>query len=160
MKTVKLVGVLTICAILVSCAGMTFQKTLADKDRIFTRIIVHDLTKEKSFERIDAWVAKNYKNAQKVIQLREKEDGAIVLKPVVSWVFGMTQPCRSTYTVSIKTKDNRTKLTCELGYTTGTCAGPYPTVPAMPTIKAEFQSVFSGIKKSLTAKSTALDDDF
>ncbi len=160
MEKVKLVGVLALFALLMSCAGVTFQKTLADKDRVFTRIIVHDLTKEKSFERIDAWVAKTYNNAQKVIQLREKEDGAIVLKPVVSWIFGMTEKCRSTYTVSIKTKDNRTKLTIELGKTTGSCYGPYPTVPAMPTIRAEFNGIFAGIKKSLTSKNAALDDDF
>ena len=158
MRKIFIIGMISL--LLMSCASVTFQKNLSKRDKVYTYIIDHALSKEKSFERIDSWIAKNYKNAQKVIQLREKSDGAIVLKPVVSWIFGMTETCYSSYTLSIKTKDKKSRLVFELGTTTGSCYGPYPTVPAMESIKSEFEEIYLGIKKNLTMKNTALDDNF
>jgi hypothetical protein len=158
MRKIFIIGMISL--LFMSCASVTFQKNLSKRDKVYTYIIDHTLSKEKSFERIDSWIAQNYKNAQKVIQLREKSDGAIVLKPVVSWIFGTTVICYSSYTLSIKTKDKKSRLVFELGTTTGSCYGPYPTVPAMESIKSEFEGIYLGIKKNLTMKNTALDDNF
>lgn len=139
-----------------------FQQSLQKEERTRTFVIRHSLDKSTSWHRIDTWIASNYNDSTEVIRLREREEGAFVVRALLPWAFDplRTTICHSNYLLSIKTKDMKTRLVFELEPTNGLpCRGPFPPKEKMDDIYKEFALIKVGIEDALTM-GTHLSEEF
>jgi hypothetical protein len=87
----------------------------SDKPIEFSKVIYTDsVGKEKIFVSINDWFASNFKSANDVIQMSDKEAGVIVGKGALSYSYGKMSYIGYdgfiTYTIKVYIKDNRFKL--------------------------------------------------
>lgn len=116
--------ILTTLLLLASLAGFCKSKktTTLPYDSVNNRfildtvLIAEGLSKDKIHSLVNEWIALNYRSANDVIQMNDKEAGTIIAKgtyPNILWgpVIGGTM--NVVHTLTIKIKDGRIKITIE-----------------------------------------------
>jgi hypothetical protein len=147
--------------LLVGCAGSSIRMSYEPNEQHHEYTIDHGLTKDEAFKRAMNWVAVNYVSANDVIQLKDKETGVIVVKAVAPFVV-ITSTRYVNYTMQIKVKDNKSKITFDLAGLTGG-GGFYeqpnyaPPRDAMPSIIGGFVTTKNALTSAWTS-ATAADD--
>jgi hypothetical protein len=132
------------------CAETEYRRSIPSEEKIYSLIIEHDKLKDESYRIIKEWIALNYKSASSVIQLDDKENGIIVLKPVILYLVLNTRTIYQPYNLTIKTKDNKTKLNLEL--LPDNYAETYPPLVKMVEIQNKVNNIFATIKDALIQK--------
>lgn len=102
--------------IFAGCSGYQFI-TLDEGKKEY--IETHLLTKDKAYNATLEWCAKTFNNANDVIQLRDKENGTIIMQAMSSYYFDILKSVLITYRYSleIKLKDNKIKMVFTTGQT-------------------------------------------
>lgn len=137
----KGIMVLLLGLILAGCS----MEQLSKKDLTVSFVEEHSFSKDVSYTKILEWLAKNYTAPKEVIQLQNKEDGTIIGKGTgkykPEWDL-LSLPRNFYYTLSIKTKDNKTKFEFLFNKNNN---GDYP--PARDN--EQFLLYFTNIKNSI-----------
>lgn len=105
----KKVLLLTALIMITGCASYV---EITNQERTLEFIEEHNLTKEKSYDIVFEWIAKNFVSANDVVQLKDKENGNIIVQAVGSYPYDVlkTLIMNYNYTLSIKTRDNKIKF--------------------------------------------------
>ena len=64
---------------IISCAGTVPQQELSPDQHFVEYIIDYKHKQDVAFSKVSEWLAANYKDASKVIQLKDKENGLFVI---------------------------------------------------------------------------------
>jgi hypothetical protein len=106
---------------LVILAGcMTFPKfrhSLDPDEKQLIYIDEHNKSKSDAFVAAHAWIAKNFRSAQDVIQMQDKDAGVIVVKAAFAYSYKIEDPFMTmplsgllNYTLSLQVKDQKMKI--------------------------------------------------
>ena len=88
-------------------------------------IISHNKTKSLAYSIAENWIAKNYKSANTIIQQRDRENGVLVVRAITPFSvanFNFDQNYVY-YTMEVRVKDNKSKISFDLGGVTGPSGG-------------------------------------
>jgi hypothetical protein len=116
----------------------------------------HNLTKDKAFDICIEWIAVNFRSANTVVQLKDKESGKIVVQAVGSYYYDILKAVliNYNYTMNITIKDQKIKFE----FTThGTDNAPHPQVGDLPKILSDYEQIKNDI---LAALKNLKKDDF
>ena len=134
---------------LIGCASSSVRHNLNPGEGYYESTDEHAKTQNEAFVAAMEWIATHYNDADKVIQMSDKDAGIIVAKGM-SQISVFTQPVYFGYTLKIKFKENKVKFE----FTTGTNHnGYYPPADSMDDLKKEY----SAIKISIMNKVNSSD---
>ncbi len=139
--------ILVLCH-LIGCATAT-RISIDAEEAFYEYEINHPMSKDDAFDRIEVWIAENYNNANEVTQLKRKETGTFILKPIVRYKaggsLGADQYARYTFKMDIQ--DEKAYLGFELGPEIST--GTYAPISEIPKIRANFETIRDGIAAAI-----------
>jgi len=109
----KLIILKFLClVILINCVPPEKIVKVHPEERIFQKVIVHEFSKNDSFELISQWLAESYITTEIYTDYINKEKGKIIGSLVLPAKKGeLKTPVKMIYT--IETKDNRFRLTAK-----------------------------------------------
>ena len=147
--------------LLVSCAS-TIRSGYGPNENHYEYIIVHNKLKNDAYAIAENWVAKNYNSANDVVQQKDKDNGVLVIKAIAPFSI-MIYTRYVHYTMEIRVKDNKSKISFDLG---GLAGGgefheqPEMTPPAdqMPIIVGQFTKIKDQLEKEWNKEKTATSD--
>ena len=143
----KKLSVLFIVLLLTSCTGYQY---ITEQERYLTVIEEHPMAKDKAYDVTIEWIATKFRSANTVVQLKEKENGKIILQAVDSYYFDIlkTVLVDYNYTLSIKIIDNKIKYEFTINNVVGK-GGGFPQKGDLPKILANFKATHTAITNAL-----------
>jgi len=80
-------------------------------------IIEHSKTKAEAYSLAENWIAKQYTSANTVVQQRDRGSGVIVIRAMIPFSVGNLNYSQSYvyYTMEIRVKNNKSKISFDLG---------------------------------------------
>lgn len=119
----KLLTLIATLLVAGSCAAQDFSRLIKSEKTglvTITKIVEIDgQSKEDIYGKAKLWISKTYNNAQKVIQLDDKDGGVIVIKGIFE-----VSPAYVHYTFTIKIKDGKMKLDTDNIYSDSSSNNP------------------------------------
>ena len=111
---------------------------------------IETLSKDKSqiFEAVEEWIIVNATDANRIIQLRDKESGKIIVKAVTKVTVGLTK-LPMNYILIIRMSDNKIEFNYEIGEMASYYGG-YPPASSIDEIKNEFILIKDSILNKIT----------
>jgi hypothetical protein len=139
---------LIVAATFLGCASAT-RLSIEPSEAIYDYSIDHKLSKDEAFDRVEVWIAENYNDANKVTQLKKKESGSVVLKPIIHYKAGgsLGADQYAKYTLRINVREARVDLHFELGQEV--TMGTWAPKNEIPRIRANFQGIAAGIARAV-----------
>ncbi len=148
-----------ICLI-IGCAGTSPQKQLPPGEMEIRHTVNHKLGKDASFDLVLEWLATTYRDASKVIQVKNKEKGSFVIRALMSVPMAGLE-INVSYTIKIRLKDQRSLIVFETGLIEQPDApyynGKYPPKNNMPSVLNQYDLILSSFQSALQGDSS-LDD--
>ena len=138
---------------IIGCAPMDSRyyirhRQISVDERHYEFVIPHIKTKNEAFSITENLIAKNYTSPWDVILQSDKESGVIVVKSTTPFSVGDFNFVTNYafYTMEVRVKDNKTKLTFDLGGVSNADGiqehpGTAPPVYEMPKIRAKFNLI-------------------
>lgn len=143
--------------VIAGCAG-TVRSGFDGREGRYEYIETHSLDKSTAYSRSINWIARNYNSANDVIQLKDSENGVIVVRAIAPFnVVGYTRYVE--YTFETRIKENKAKFTFQMTGLSG--AGGYYAQPGWAPPKAEMQQLtdqFVSIKNHMMLELAAKND--
>lgn len=106
MKYIYLLFVISI--FLYGCSGAV-RTTISPGEKNYTFEENTSKSKTVAFEAVDEWLAVNANNAKNIIQLKDKDAGKFVVKPIMDVTVGMTN-LPMNYTLIMRISDKKNNL--------------------------------------------------
>lgn len=139
-------------SIILGCApiesGYYIRKGYDTNENHYEFIVSHNKMKNVAFSIAENWIAKNYKSANDVIQQKDKESGVIVVKAIAPFSVGNFNFVTNYvyYTMEVRVKDNKSKISFDLGGVTNAdrlreVPGCAPPLHEMPKLIAQFKNI-------------------
>lgn len=154
-------AIVIVITALVGCAS-TVRSGFDGREGYYEYVETHTLDKSTAYAQTLNWIARNYNSANNVIQLKDAENGAIVIKALAPFsVGGWTRYVE--YTFETRVKDNKAKFVFTMTGLSGG-AGFYaqpgwaPPKDEMPQLINQFVSIKNSIAMELNQSS--IRDDF
>jgi hypothetical protein len=139
----------------IGCANMGPRTELKPNEGSYEYIEDHGITKDSAFGKAAEWIAMNFRSANSVIQLQDRDAGKIVLKAAVPFT-NVAYVNHCSYTLAVFVKDQKMKFAFDLGeILPGPNAptwGGYPPESEMPDIESEFLRIKSSMLASIRAR--------
>ena len=131
---------------LFGCAG---YMPIEESERYTEYIEEHPLTKDKAYDATLEWIATNFRSANTVIQLKEKENGRIIVQAVGSYSSDILQAVimNYNYTFSIRIADKKIKYEFTINNIVG--GSTPPTKHGLPDIKKSFIETKNSIQNAI-----------
>lgn len=140
MKYIYFLFVISI--FLYGCSGAV-RTTISPEEKDYTFEENTSKSKTVAFEAVDEWLAVNANNSKNIIQLKDKDAGKFVVKPVMDVTVSMTK-LPMNYTLIMRISDKKIVFNFEIGEM-ATAYGGYPPESSIEEIKNEFISTKNSI---------------
>jgi len=117
---------LIIFLLLLSFISCTGYESIKESDRQLQFIEDNPFRKESSYDIILEWVATNFVSANDVIQLKDEENGTLIIQAVGSYYYDILNTLETSYryTLSIKIKDYKIKYNFTINNVVGGSSFP------------------------------------
>lgn len=148
MKKIILFFVVSI--LIAGCAGMGMNRSYLEPDEGHYEFIEEtSKTKEEAYLLTIEWFSENAVNAQKIFQLKDEENGKIIVKPIFNLPVGMGTTMPVSYTLKIDFKDQKIRFIFDLGTYS---SGMYPDKGKDPIIKEHFEFIKDDIIEHINSE--------
>jgi hypothetical protein len=88
------------------------MQPITSEQKHHERVLTHELTKDQAYDAAIEWIAKKFNSANDAVQLKDKENGKIIIQGVGSYYYDALQSVllNYRYTMTVRVADNKVKF--------------------------------------------------